>query len=136
MLLSFLLLCIEKKTLSVSNVCLLSFYSHKGTARCTYPLMTDSTGISTRDATADLPVAYYLTHTCWTYTHTVQFMYFFSMCKRDHVPKESEGGREKGRGVSPEKGGSSAPYSTMRVWNHQLYFSMFSFPTRLDQVRH
>lgn len=57
--------------------------------------MVDSTDISTYDATVDLPVALSDSHTLDVHPHTVHV--FFSMCKRGHVHKKSEGGRKGGR---------------------------------------
>lgn len=82
--------------------------------------------IHTCDATVDPPVSLSDSHMLdvHPHTHTVH-EFFFHVQERPCAWRV--GGREEGRGVSPENGGSSALYSTLCVWNHQLYFSVCSW---------
>lgn len=77
--------------------------------------------IHTCDATVDPPVSLSDSHMLDIHPHTVHD--FFFPCARETMCVKS--GREEGRGVSPENGGSSALHCTLCVWNHQLYFSVF-----------
>lgn len=63
--------------------------------------------------------------------HVCVCVFKASMCRRVHVLRDS--GREEGRGVPPEKRGSSALNSSVYFWNQQLYFSIFDSPNSKEQ---